>query len=307
VEIVASIIIPTFNRGEIARECIRSINRCGIKNLEVIIVNDYKDASFEMNIEDMAHARIVNNPKSGVASARNLGASISSSAKLIFVDDDMILTKEAIENAISFLDTNKNCTYNANWDYEPTLLKQILSSQFGRFLINYNFTSLKGWNHNTIEWKENSLIATPGITSQFWAINKSDFERLGGYNESFPFAGFEDYEVMMKMKKLGINNYIDTRVLIYHNESDRVSPGNWLERKKRGAKTRRVAVEMGFSELELKYNKYKALMLRFLTLVKPIITGFTKIIPSTPFFDPLYSKIIGVLIAINIFEGYHMK
>ena len=260
-----------------------------------------------MNIEDMANTRIVNNLKSGVASARNLGASISSSGKLIFVDDDMIITKEAIENAISFLDTNKNCTYNANWDYEPTLLKQILSSRFGRFLVNNNFTSLKGWNHNTIQWKENSLIATPGITSQFWAINKKDFERLGGYNESFPYAGFEDYEIMMKMKKLGINNYIDTRVLIYHNESDRVSPGNWLQRKKRGAKTRRVAVEMGFSELELKYSKYKTFLLHLLSFAKPLIMSATRLIPPTPFFDPLYSRIIRLLIAINIFEGYYMK
>lgn len=302
----ASIIIPTFNRNESVNICIKSILTCELDNIEIIVVNDYKEGEvilYEKNKSTLI--TLVNNPKQGVASARNYGANLANSKNLIFIDDDMIVNKETILASIIFLNTTEKSTYNANWVYEKELLSQIIKTQFGRYLIQNNFTSLKGWNNSTITWMDNSLLVANGITSQFFGIKKDDFLLVGGYNERFPFAGFEDYELNIKMKENNIVNYIDTRVLIYHNEKDRVHPKSWLQRQKRGAQTRKVAVDMGFSELKIKYNFIKKILYSLLSMLKPLLMICLKIIPNKNSFDIIYFKLINVLLGINIFDGYH--
>lgn len=301
----ASIIIPTFNRNESVNTCVKSILLCELNNIEIIIVNDYKGGMVILNEENKSDLiTLVNNPKQGVASARNYGADFSNSQNLIFIDDDMIVNRETIFKAIDFLNTTKKSTYNADWVYEQELLNKIIKTQFGRYLIAFNYTSLRGWNDKSIDWKPNTLIKAKGITSQFFAIKKNDFELVGGYNEKFPFAGFEDYELNIKMKEKNIVNYIDTSVLIYHNETDRVTFHSWLQRQKRGAQTRKIAVEMGFSELNINYSFLKRNLYIILSILKPFIMFSLKIIPNKNSFDSIYFKLINVLLGVNIYEGF---
>ena len=194
--VVASLIIPTFNRTVSLNACIKSILISLVDNIEIIIVNDYKEGDviiYDENKSDII--TIVNSPKKGVASARNYGAHIAKSHNLIFIDDDMILNKNAIITAINFLETTTLEVYNADWVYEEQLLEEISKYQFGRYLIENKFTTLKGWNDGQIVWYENKLLESKSITSQFFAIKKADFYKIGKYNEIFPFAGFEDYDL----------------------------------------------------------------------------------------------------------------
>jgi glycosyltransferase involved in cell wall biosynthesis len=307
-DLMVSIIIPTFKRNAIANDCIASILSCGIENLEIIVVNDNKEADFILDKKNTStQITVLNSTGSGVACARNTGAKKARAGKFIFVDDDMLLNKESILNACTFLDKNTDSTYNANWVYETNLIKNISSTKFGRYLIHNQHTTLEGWNKGGIEWKNNSLLKTDGITSQFFALKRADFEKIGGYNETFPFAGFEDYDINMKLIKHGITNYIDTGVCIFHNEYDRVEAEQWLQRKKRGAVTRKVAVEMGFKELTIEYPASKKILLSFLKFIRPLIKSFAHLIPNASFCDPVYNRTINLLIAIYIFEGYQSK
>lgn len=302
-----SIIIPTFNRNESANACIRSILRSGVEDLEIIVVNDHKQKAFILEENNTSpFVKVLNNPQSGVAAARNYGAAHAAAPRLLFIDDDMIVNGHAILKAIGFLDANGHCTYNADWSYEKTLLEEIEKTSFGRYLIRHHFTSLKGWNHNSIRWKENTLLQAKGITSQFLAIRKTDFELLGGYNEQFPMAGFEDYEFHTRMIKQCFSSYIDTSVMIYHNERDRVLPASWLDRKKRGAQTRRVAVELGFSELKINYSFIHKTAYRLLVPVKPVLMKLLNAIPARSFFDPFYFRLVNILLGVHMFEGYRM-
>lgn len=302
---IVSIIIPTYNRRQIANRCIHSIIECSLNNIEVIVVNDYKESKFILNSENnVSYIKIIDNEGSGVASARNLGAKLATSPILIFVDDDMIINERTITKAINFINTTTLSVYNADWVYEKKLLEKISTTQFGRYLIANNFTSLKGWNGDSIEWKENSLLNVGAITSQFFAIKKTDFDKVGGYNEKFPFAGFEDHELSLRINQNNFKIYIDTTTLIYHNESDRVDPLNWLERKRRGAETRRVAVNMGFKDLEINYSFFKQCIYKLMIKLYPFILLQLKLLPNIKIADFIYSKIINTLLGTNIYKGY---
>ena len=69
-----SVIIPTFDRGEIFDECIQSVLKSIGSHDEIIVVND-SQKKHALQLKSTDHRiRIFDNPKNGVASARNLGA-----------------------------------------------------------------------------------------------------------------------------------------------------------------------------------------------------------------------------------------
>ncbi len=303
-----AIIIPTFNRAAVFSKTLHAVHEATATiAAEIIVVNDYKHENVTINFDEYSNVKLINNPKQGVASARNLGASIAVAPLLIFVDDDMLINSEAIHKAIRFLTNHKQASYNANWVYEPMLIKQLHTTQFGRFLLANNFHSLQGWNKNNVNWVENQLIKSNGITSQFLALHKTDFEKLGGYNEKFPFAGFEDYEFSKQFITHNIVNYIDTTVMIYHNEIDRTTPNEWLQRKLRGAKTQRVAVNLGHTELVIHYSILKRCSYTLLILIKPLLIRMLTLIPNFKIIDIIYFKIINILLGTAIYEGYNFK
>lgn len=298
-----SIIIPTKNRAKILAESLVYVLQ-SIENydVEVIVIND-GDENITLSDEILSRIKIYKNPKSGVASARNLGARISSCERLIFMDDDMWMQKDnlpALEKAISI--QNNSCI-NLNWTYPPGLSVTIKKQKFGRYLEHYGFTSLKGWSKG-LYWDDENMFKTEGITSQFLFIPKQIFETVGGYNEEFPHAGFEDYDFAIRLKKMGVPFYIYPKSFLFHNEADRVDAKNWLARKMRGGETRKYAVAFGYKHLELNYNIFKKIIYKVCILSYPILFFLEDKIPNYSFFDKIYFKLINLLFGAHSYEGY---
>jgi glycosyltransferase involved in cell wall biosynthesis len=299
----ASIIIPTKNRETILLNSLRyAIKAIATINVEIIIVND-GDNDINLPEEWKSKIRIIKNPKSGVASARNLGAANAISEVLIFMDDDMLINESAVKKVIEYIYQNTTSTININWIYTPELLIQLKQTKFGRYLDNHGFTSLKGWNKDQ-PWNNNELFENIGVTSQFLGINKAIFNSINGYDETFPHAGYEDYDFAERMHKKGIKFYVWPKDIIYHNETDRHELSKWLERKRRGGETRKHAVLRGNKELVLQYNGVKKIILRFLTATKKMWIRFLSVLPNSKWLDGFYGKMVNILLATSIFEGY---
>lgn len=299
----ASIIIPTKNREAILlnslKYAVKSIEKI---DAEIIIIND-GDNEIHLPEEWKSKIRIIKNPKSGVASARNLGAVNAVADILIFMDDDMLIHESAVKKVIGYIQHNTTSTININWIYTPELLEQLIQTKFGRYLYNYGFTTLKGWNKDQ-PWDDNELFENIGITSQFLGINKIPFQSVGGYDETFPHAGYEDYDFAKRLHKKGIKFYVWPKDIIYHNDTDRHELAKWLERKRRGGETRKHAVLLGNTELELHYIGIKKIILQFLVTTKTFWMSCLSVLPNTKMLDGFYGKIVNILLATSIFEGY---
>ena len=300
-----SVIIPTFDRGDLFDECIQSVLESISSLDEIIVINDSKTNSLKLKISDN-RIRVFDNPKSGVASARNLGAFHAQGEYLLFIDDDMLINPDAIASCYQLILSNPLSAINSDWIYPPEELNKALKTSFGRYLHHIQFTSLKGWCTD-LKWKENGIVRANGITSQFLLIRKDLVLSAGGYNESFPFSGFEDYDFGKRLEKSGCQFIINTQCLIYHNEKDRIQLKPFLERKKRGGFTRIKGVELGYSELTISFGLLKKMYLQCLFLVKPVFTFFSRMIPNSKATDPIYRFIINRLIGIAIYEGYSKK
>ena len=95
-----SIIIPTYNRFLILEETIlKTLSIQTNIEYEIIIVNDGKALPFAINNPKIS---LFKNPKKGAASARNYGAAQAKYTILFFIDDDMWITAESL-NQILYL------------------------------------------------------------------------------------------------------------------------------------------------------------------------------------------------------------
>jgi glycosyltransferase involved in cell wall biosynthesis len=303
-----SIVIPTKDRGAILSDTLESIYTATKDTLfEIIIVNDSKTNTPVIANQADHKVRLVNNPASGAASARNLGASMAQYNYLLFLDDDMQMNASNISIYNKYMEANQTKTVvNLDWDYPPEILKQLSKYAFGRYLMHFGFTSLKGWNGD-INWFESAIIETKSITSQNLLIHKSLFDQVQGYNEIFPFAGYEDLDFSSRLMANGARILIDTRSQMLHNEADRLNPKDWFERKKRGGATRRVAVEQGIREVEIKYSSLKLIWYKLLVFFKPVIFLFISLISCFKFLDSLSFFCYNHLLGIAIFQGYTSK
>jgi GT2 family glycosyltransferase len=300
-----SIIIPTYNRNNILYKHL-SIAYAELNGLdyELIVINDSKNNTVEISEEWQSKISVVNNPKQGVASARNLGASLAKSDNVLFIDDDMIINRKAVTCAIGFLKEKPDACLNINWVYPDDLNEKLATYQFGRYLEFYGFTTLRGWLGPDFPWQENQLLRVEAAASYFLAMTRMSFDKSGKYDENFPFAGFEDHDFAVRLERNGVQTYMDTSVMVWHNEADRVGLDGWMQRKYRGGQTRKVAVEMGHKDLEIKYNTLKGRLYFIISKLEFLFTDALKIIPNIKMFDPLYFKIVNILLGTNLYKGY---
>ena len=130
---------------------------------------------------------------------------------------------------------------------------------------------------------------------------------MGGYNENFPYAGFEDYDLTKRLLQNNIKIYIQPKNVAYHNEVDRMNILQWLARRKRGGKTRQVAVQMGHKELTLHYSKLKARVFEFVIGKQQYFLKALQWVPNIIIFDRIYFFIVNLLYAASVYEGYQEK
>ncbi|MBS1558112.1 MAG: glycosyltransferase [Bacteroidetes bacterium] len=300
-----SIVIPTKDRGKIFDEGLRSIVKAthGI-DAEIIVINDSRQSTPTIPSE-FTNVRLIQNPKSGVASARNFGASISQAEYLLFIDDDFLIPPQAISLALEIAEQNPQKIHLFNWVYPPEAEHKLSQFQFGRYLVAFGFTSVQGWLGD--DWREEEVFELRDGASYFLPIKKSIFNEIGGYNEKFPHAGAEDFDFVQRAKENGIRFYLDKRCLLYHNELDRINLKNWLNRKKRAGETIKMAVHLGHERLTIKYSLKKRLTFKTLSGTKFVLFGLLKLLPNVRGFDWVYFKITNILLAVSLFEGYHKE
>jgi len=302
---VLSIIIPTRDRGAVFDETLRSAIKA-IEHLdaEILVVNDSPDKQPVVPV--LPNVRMIKNPGRGVASARNSGVRSTTGDIILFLDDDIVISRQSIDRILKTHSEMTNICLNVNWEYPPDMMKQISGTQFGRFLIASRLTSFKGW-YNHPSWRDNELFASKSVASFHLSMKRKDFEKTPGYNETFPHAGFEDHDFPQELKKAGLSFFIDGRAMVYHNEADRMNFNNWLANQERRAVTRKVAVNLGYKELTLKHSAFKRFLFSIVGAGDGVIRAMIYLIPNTRIFDPLFFKLVGALEAHRIYRGYTLK
>lgn len=295
-----SVIIPTKNRFKILENTVENLrSSLSAHNFEIIVINDDKLSSLELD-----NATVINNQKNGAAAARNFGASHAKGDYLLFLDDDMVVNPSAINAVIECTLKEKKAVFLPNWLYPNAVLDKLEAYSFGRFLKKINYTSLKGWISSALNWEDTEIYQHDAIASYCFCVSKENFMLLGGYDENIPYAGFEDYDLSVRLKKQGFQFYILTQHVIIHNEIDRIELEDFLNRRERNGVTQRKAVEIGYTQFEIRYGWMKRFLFMLIHTMKRPILWMCGNFPNHKKFDKMYFKIASILIAYAIYRGY---
>ncbi len=295
-----SVIIPTCNRQHILQQTFKQL-RQAIAGLdaEIIVINDSNsDLAVDENIQ------LFRNPQKGAASARNFGAQQAKGQFLLFLDDDMLVSKEVIDQVLAETRAKTKTIFLPNWKYPAELQYRLTKTKFGRFLNRIGYTSLQGWIGQNAEWKDAEFISHSGMASYFLMIRKSDFEEVGRYNDRFLYAGFEDHDLTERLKEAGFQFFILPKQVIYHNERDRTGLKGWLARKRRNALTQRIGFSLGYTDLQISASRIRKTSYKLLYNFRFFFLFSAFCVPNFRLFDPVYVKHVELLTGLYMFRGY---
>ena len=111
---LVSIIVPTYNRGNLIGETIQSVIDQSYKNWELIIVDDGSTDDTKKRVEEFKDTRIQFHltVHSGVIGrVRNRGITYSKGNYIAFLDSDDLWLPNKLERQLSFLKKNPQASF----------------------------------------------------------------------------------------------------------------------------------------------------------------------------------------------------
>ncbi len=183
-----SVIIPVYNGGVKFRQCLESLTAATPEPDEIFVVADGESDNSWRTAEEF-HINVIKLPtQGGPARARNVGARRAQGDVLFFVDADVTVPPDVIQQIKAlFNDQPELAAMIGSYDDEPSETN---------FLSQY-----KNLLHHYVHQTGNPDAFT------FWgacgAIRREKFLELNGFDEGYRNPSIEDIELGYRLKKKG--------------------------------------------------------------------------------------------------------
>ncbi len=179
-----SIVIACYNDPYVV-EAIASARNQTYANKEIIVIDDGSDASVQKIIDSQKDEvdQIIRQENSGQSIARNNGISKASGDLILNLDSDDFFEPEFCHKAVDILSTDSEV--------------KIVTCKAKRI---YNGNTIDIFTPAGGDYKS-FLYSNSALGSSMF--RKSDWERVGGYEEELPILGFEDWELYLNILKDG--------------------------------------------------------------------------------------------------------
>ena len=202
-----SVVIPTYNRKPILEKCLKALEKQQlnddiISNYEIVLVDDGStDGTLEWlqeNKKKFPHVCAFSQDHLGPAAARNLGVTKAKGDIIIFIDSDLVVTETFLQ-----------CHANALVKGEKKLGSDRLFT-YGAVINTCNF------DHPTSEpYKITDFSAAYFATGNV-AIARKWLEKAGLFDTGFQLYGWEDLELGVRLKELGLTLIKCPEAMGYH-------------------------------------------------------------------------------------------
>ncbi|MFX0134304.1 MAG: glycosyltransferase family 2 protein [Candidatus Hodarchaeota archaeon] len=151
---LVSVIIPTYNSEKTLAKCMESIKNQTYQNIELVVVDNYSIDNTRKIARKYTDKILLQ--KSGMGIQINLGVFSSNGIYVLYIDDDMYLTKNVINNCINHMNNYdaliipEECLENSFWSKCRNIEKKIyegdLNIEAARFFKRSVFLSVGGIN-----------------------------------------------------------------------------------------------------------------------------------------------------------------
>ncbi len=202
-----SVVIPTYNRLPILQKSIAALEQQEltddkIDGYEIVLVDDGSTdetlAWLTKNKTQLPHVRVFQQNHQGAAVARNLGVRNAKGDTIIFIDSDLVVTK-------TFLQCHGDALVKGAED-----LKSDRLFTYGAVINTNNFENPTSEPYKITDFSA-AYFATGNV-----AIARKWLIEAGLFDTGFQLYGWEDLELGVRLKKLGLKLIKCPAAMGYH-------------------------------------------------------------------------------------------
>lgn len=204
---ILDIVIPSFNSGISLCQTLNSVlSQSFSENWQprFIVVDDSStDNSFKCLPQNILDAiQIIRLEKNmGRAVARNMGGRSGIGDYIIFLDSDC---EPQNSSCFQRLINNLNNEYDVLYASVQTKGSGFWASYFNKLSLKREEIAMNGGLH--------------GFSSQYFVVSRKYFETSGGFNEDYQTYGFEDRDLILRLKNTGAKIGYIPESIVFHEE-----------------------------------------------------------------------------------------
>ena len=197
-----SVVIPVYNSESTLDIVLKAILSELMDGDQLIVADDRSDDdTAKIAKETDAVEYLLSNRSPGAAGARNMGASLARNEWILFIDSDAVPPmgwRKLLEEKMSLEYQGIQAVYG----------KDAPGSGASTYYKNYYYyyTFVKRINSTCVQ----------GCATYFFAVRKSIFNELGGFDEKISGASIEDAEFAARLTSAGSRILLVPELKIYH-------------------------------------------------------------------------------------------
>lgn len=228
-----SVIIPTYKEPEVLDLCLRSaIEGQKNKNEIIVVVDGFYEENKDVLSKWKDNVSVLNLEENmGQCRCTNLGVYNATHNLILVVNDDNVFSKNWDVNLESSYEPNSVITPN-QIEPIPSMFRQFHIKDLGRDPKTFDLSCFFEYESSV----STNKIEETGSTLPFM-MNKFDYLRIGGWDESYPSAWVVDWEFFMKCRMAGMKMIRTYKTHFYHFVSigtkspERISQSQILEQQ----------------------------------------------------------------------------
>ena len=202
-----SVVIPTYNRLPILQKCLLALENQKwqgdlIRGYEIIVVDDGSTDEtlfwLDENKNNLPHVKLFCQNHKGAAIARNLGVEKATGDWIIFIDSDLVVTEVFLDSHAQALKSGKQKQGD----------DRIFT--YGAVINTANFDEPTSEPYKITDFSA-AYFATGNV-----AIKKKWLVEAGLFDVMFSQYGWEDLELGVRLKKLGLKLIKCPQAVGYH-------------------------------------------------------------------------------------------
>lgn len=216
-----SVVIPTFNRAEMACACVAGVLATNWPRLEVIVVDDCSPDDTGARIRDRFGAdprvRYLRNERNSFqAVSRNNGARIATGDYLLFLDDDNEIEKGALAELVAAFARHPKAALIAPLAVHQAAGRRNLVWTLGSDFSRWTSQPKDVMPNLPLDWLPPEPVDWPTTYSpNAFMVTREAFDRVGGFEESF-VAIFEESDFGWKLMEAGYEAFIAAKARTKH-------------------------------------------------------------------------------------------
>ena len=203
-----SILLPVFNCGLYIKSAIQSIINNSFENYEIIVINDGSTDNTLDIIKQFNDSRIkiYNKENSGLVETLNYGLKKCNYSIIMRMDGDDVIHQKKIETQLNYFSRNESI---------------LVGSQGFTIDINEDKTGKINLPLTHDKIIKSLLKLSSGLIHPSIMFYKDALQKIGGYNQNFNHA--EDYEMYLRLSKIGKISNIEDRLIYLRKHDTNVS------------------------------------------------------------------------------------